>query len=274
MSEIRLLRESDVPALMRLNRAANWNQLEADWLRLLELEPDGCFGLEREGRIVATATAVCYERQLAWIGMVLTDPEYRRQGLGRALTERAVEYADERAIEWIKLDATDMGRPIYLQLGFEDESPIERWSAVPAHINGPRLEMEPFRLDSALDLAAFGTDRSALLRNLARGEAVSIAREGFAMARPGANAFGLGPCVARSASAARELIGSLLTKYPGQSFYWDLLPANGEAVRLAREFGFAPARKLVRMARRCDTQAAPLSNDDALVYAAAGFEYG
>ena len=274
MSEIRQLYPDDIPGLMRLNRAANWNQLEQDWLRLLELEPEGCFGADRDGRIVATATAICYGRDLAWIGMVLTDPDYRGQGLGRALTECAIAYVENRGVAWMKLDATDMGRPIYLRLGFDDEAPIERWSATTGSPPAPGSELSPFDLDTSLDVAAFGTDRSALLANLARGEALSSLGDGFAMARPGANAFSLGPCVARSSAAARELIGSILSRHSGVAFYWDLLPANTQAVDLAREFGFVPVRKLVRMVRRGVASARPFRGDDALVYAAAGFEYG
>jgi GNAT superfamily N-acetyltransferase len=274
MSEIRRLVPGDIPEVMRLNRAASWNQVEQDWLRLLELEPEGCFGADCNGRIVATATAVCYGSKLAWIGMVLTDPDFRGRGFGRALTECAIRYADERQIEWIKLDATDMGRPIYLRLGFEDERPIERWRGPATGRWDFVSRATRFQLDAALDAAAFGTDRSRLLMNLAQGEAFSIPGEGFVMARPGASAFSLGPCVARSPGAARDLISSVLAMHPGGPYYWDLLPANTQAVGLAREFGFTPARKLVRMVRRGVEEATPLRFDESLVYAAAGFEYG
>ncbi|MCW5980326.1 MAG: GNAT family N-acetyltransferase [Bryobacteraceae bacterium] len=274
MSDIRLLTPADLPALMRLNQAARWNQVEEDWRRLLELEPDGCFGIECDGRIVSTATAVCHGRRLAWIGMVLTDPDYRRRGYGRELTARAIRYANEEGVEWIKLDATDMGRPIYLDLGFEDEGPIERWSGVAAAAEPAGLRVRGFDYDRELDAAAFGADRRALLESLARGEAFSILGEGFAMARPGANSFTVGPCVARSRAAARELIAAVLVRHPGAPFYWDLLPANEEAVRLAGDLGFTPVRKLVRMALRGERAGAPPANDDSLVYAAAGFEYG
>ena len=41
--EVRLLLESDIPAALRLRELAQWNQTENDWLRLLRLEPNGCF---------------------------------------------------------------------------------------------------------------------------------------------------------------------------------------------------------------------------------------
>src|SRR5207245_1664402 len=101
MSGVRLLRPTDVPQAMRLKEAAGWNQTEDDWRRMLDLEPEGCFGIEQEGRLVATTTTICYGSRLAWIGMVLTDPEFRGRGLASRLMRRALEYLDSRGMEWI-----------------------------------------------------------------------------------------------------------------------------------------------------------------------------
>ena len=91
------------------------------------------------------------------------------------------------------------------------------------------------------------------------------------MARPGAKATYLGPCVAASAEPARALIAEFLGTHEGDAIYWDILPSNGAAIGLAREFGFAPVRSLSRMAI---PGRAPLPHDDSLVFAIAGFEYG
>jgi len=82
--ETRLLFESDIPSAMRLKEAAGWNQTEADWRRLLSLQPEGCFAAVRDGRLVGTTTVTIYG-ELAWIGMVLVDREYRRQGIASGL---------------------------------------------------------------------------------------------------------------------------------------------------------------------------------------------
>src|SRR3954452_3959003 len=104
---LRQLRASDLPDLMALTLAANWNQTSADWLRFLNFDPSGCFGFEHEGRIVASAACMRYEDQMAWIAMVLTLPEYRGRGFARRLTDVAIEYAGQRVV---RLDASDMGR--------------------------------------------------------------------------------------------------------------------------------------------------------------------
>jgi len=258
---------------MRLKEAAGWNQTETDWRNLMRLAPEGCFGIEGGAGLAATTTAVCFGRELAWIGMVLTHPEYRGRGLARALMEHAVAYLESKGVEWIKLDATHMGRPLYAKLGFEDECAIERWGSVAGLSRDPAgLPERAENPGRSLDREAFGADRGGLLHVLAQIDAAATG-DGFAMGRPGANAAYFGPCVARDAGSARQLLRWFLSRHTGD-VYWDILPQNREAVRLAEEHGFRPLRKLVRMARPGRHGARPFRHDDSLVYAIAGFEYG
>lgn len=259
---------------MRLKQAAGWNQTEADWRNLLELAPESCFGIDCDGELRATTTAICYGRDLAWIGMVLTDPAYRGRGLARRLMEHTLEYLRRERVHWIKLDATAMGRPVYERLGFRDETVIERWVRKPGAVREHANSTSPFVLDAALDRAAFGADRTPLLRALAGTEATSQRGAGFAMGRAGSTAAFFGPCVARSQDAARDLLAWFLAKHDGEIVYWDILTANRDAVELARGAGFERARELMRMSVAAIDDAPPLQKNDALVFGAAGFEYG
>ena len=90
--EVRLLLESDIPAALRLKELAQWNQTENDWLRLLRLDPDGCFCATIDGEVVATTTTTTYRPELAWIGMVLVDPMRRQLGIATRLMKVALEY--------------------------------------------------------------------------------------------------------------------------------------------------------------------------------------
>ena len=249
---------------MRLKEAAGWNQTEQDWRNVLELEPEGCFAIEVDGAVQATATAVCYGTRLAWIGMVLTHPDYRGRGLARALMEHAIAWLRARGVEWIKLDATDMGRPLYERLGFVAECAVERWAATaPGEVAQASACAGSGRTPFDLDLRAFGADRSPLLELLER--------QGYSTGRPGTKAAYFGPCVCPEAAEARERLCAFLAARPGERIFWDVLPHNTAARELAREFGFAPVRQLVRM-----TLPGPgaFAHDDNLVYAIAGFEFG
>src|SRR5688500_18994122 len=166
---LRTLTVDDLPGLVALKAAANWNQTEEDLARVLRLAPNGCFGIEADGVLAASASVVTYGDDLAWVGMVLTLPEFRGRGFARQLMERAVEYAGDRPT---RLDATDMGQPLYASVGFVVECPVERWRREGGRpIDAPQVDA--LRFDGALDRAVFGADRAALLRDLQRYETAS-----------------------------------------------------------------------------------------------------
>jgi hypothetical protein len=239
---------------MELALAAGWNQTREDWVRLIALEPAGCFGAELDGRLVATTTLLCYGRDLAWIGMVLTHRDYQRRGLARRLVQEALDLAGRQNIRSVKLDATDQGRPLYQALGFEDEQPVERWRRDEVSAAGP---MPAISLDRAADLRAFGCDRSRFLDALPPG-----------VHRPGTRAHYFGPYVAEDPNRAETEIREVAAAIRAPMF-WDLFPAHPHAPRIASELGFAPVRRLVRMVR-----GERIVTDDTLVYAIGGFEAG
>src|SRR5438093_626515 len=72
---LRQMTHADIPAGLRLCRAAGWNQLESDWRCFLELNPEGCRVAESESRVAGTVTTLRYEAKFSWISMVLVDPE-------------------------------------------------------------------------------------------------------------------------------------------------------------------------------------------------------
>src|SRR5207244_11781475 len=117
----------------------------------------------------------------------------------------------------------------------------------------------------ALDLGAFGADRSNILQALAPRSTLELTSNAFLFARPGRTTQYLGPCIADDLVAAREIIIRVVEA----NWSWDLLPANKQAVALASELGFTRQRCLTRMAR-----GKPLRGYEEMVFAIAGFELG
>jgi GNAT superfamily N-acetyltransferase len=270
--EVRLLTAADLDAAMALSREAGWNQTREDWARMLALTPQGCFGVDCDDRLVATSTTYCYGSELAWIGMVLTAADYRGRGLARATMHAAIDFARSRDVAWIKLDATDMGRPLYEKLGFAAEYAVERWLRPAAPASGALVDA--CRPSPTLDREAFGADRSELLMSLAPIEAASISARAFAMGRPGTKAAYFGPCVSRSVDDAAKLLDWFLSRHAHEQVFWDLIEPNFDAYALARTRGFNPVRRLARMALAGRPSVAPFVERPELVYALGGFEFG
>jgi GNAT superfamily N-acetyltransferase len=282
LSAVRTMKPGDIPSAMELSTAANWNQTPEDWHRVMQLSAEGCRCIEDAGRIVATTSLLSYGAQLAWIGMVLTRPEYRRQGLARRLMEDAIAMAECGGIRTLKLDATDEGRPLYESLGFVVEEPVERWgrngdklSAAKKKANAGKGSLGNAQISDDLfsqDAEAFGVERRELLEALSALGRCIVTEKGYALSRPGRVTQYLGPCVANSEMDVRQLIVAHLEAEESRGlepWYWDLLPANTEAVRCATELGFTRRRILWRMRR-----GEAIENNDAMVYAIAGFELG
>jgi GNAT superfamily N-acetyltransferase len=260
---MRLLQEQDIAIAAELSAEAGWNQTADDWRMLLQLNPENCFGIDADDRLVSTATLMCYGKQLGWIGMVLTNGAYRRRGFARTLLMHTIARADKLGIESLKLDATDQGQPLYASLGFRVEQPVERWWRPHAAACG--TDIQPAKLPDHDDLLAYGADRSELLRALTKRSKVQANSDGFCLSRPGRRANYIGPCISKTVDFA---LRSIQTSAVQESF-WDLLPHNHSALTLATELGFQPQRKLIRMVRGRD-----LRCREDWIYAIAGFELG
>ncbi len=125
MIAYREMTPDDIRAGLNLCRLAGWNQLARDWELFLQIHSKGCrVGVDDAGNVVGTVTTIPYENHFTWIGMVLVDPAKRRQGIGTQLLRDALQLTADH--ETIKLDATPVGREVYLKLGFVDEYRITR----------------------------------------------------------------------------------------------------------------------------------------------------
>ncbi len=279
--KIRLLGAEDLPAAMRLKEAAGWNQTEEDWLRLLRLEPRGCFAAESGGRLVGTATTTTYGRELAWVGMVLVDPEFRRRGIASHLMRAALAYLDGEGVRAVKLDATPDGRHVYEGFGFEAELLIERWAR--EALEGGGQDADSSSLDHArlaevleLDRLAFGADRARLVELLVAQSAGSFVRaaagrvKGYALTRTGARADYVGPLVASDFETASGLLDEALARHAGRPLYIDVKTRFETLAGALAERGFRKQRDLVRMRRGARTHA----GTSARVFAIAGPEVG
>jgi GNAT superfamily N-acetyltransferase len=258
MLSIRLMTAADVPLGMRLKEQAGWNQTEADWRRYLELQADGCFVAELNGRTVGTAATSIFGA-VAWIALVLVDETVRGRGIGTALMQHALAFLDARHIPTVRLDATHLGQPVYEKLGFVGEYELVRYEDVlPA---GPAVtgvepappEVWPELVE--LDRSVTGADRRRWLQRLFAEwpEAVRVVRgpegvRGFLTARRGSRAVHMGPCLGMGTSG-ELLLADAWQRLGGQRVILDVVTDHAAARALPERLGWPVRRRFLRMRR-------------------------
>jgi hypothetical protein len=190
--------------------------------------------------------------------MVLVAPALRGRGIGRLLMEHALAHLRSAGVTTIKLDATPAGKPLYEKLGFETELLLERWERSPKSIGYSVHELQEPPLPEAaleLDRAAFGLDRSDLLRALETDSivppiTVSDARDtlsGFALARDGMLASYVGPVVARDRVGAAALLDRVSRRLGQKRIFIDVNTTSRIHGSLLADHGFSKQRELFRM---------------------------
>jgi len=255
---IRKMTSADIPLGMRLKAENGWNQLEADWRRQLDLEPDGGLVAEIDGQGVGTACA-CVFGDIAWISMVLVDKAVRGQGIGSALMQHVVQHLDERGVATIRLDATPLGRPVYEKLGFLGDFGLTRYEGMMKTTETVAGVLPMFAGDlpavCELDETVTKTGREKLLRHLfeampgqMRKYVAANRLQGFCLCRPGAHGWQIGPLVGEP-DAGRALLIDAAKRFTGQRVYADVPVDHPWAGNLVKSLGLKVQRPFLRMSR-------------------------
>lgn len=252
------LRLTGIEAAFHFASAEGWNQTRSDWIRLLKHQPKGCFGAHCGERLVGTVTTSIYG-ELAWLGMMLVQRDYRRIGIGRRLMLAALEYAKAEGVSTIKLDATPAGRTLYEAMGFIPEAGIERWerSGVAPNVEANSIAIEETIVNDIykIDHLAFGADRATMLDSLLQQSSAQplMVRNpagsagGYAMARPGSRAMYVGPIISIDPLLTTALVDQIIGQFPEQAIYVDFYKGSAADSSVLSARSFTKQRDLTRM---------------------------
>jgi GNAT superfamily N-acetyltransferase len=215
----RALTAGDAARAQRLVVEAGWNQLPADWELMLRLGRG--FGIEdAAGTLIATALTLPLGEQISWISMVLVASHARRSGLGSHLLRRCLEHVQASG-RVAGLDATELGRPVYLALGFRDLYRLQRLvfdgGNLSTAIIPPGVSVAPLADGDMAEVIAWDREISGFARRdivrdlqLRMPQCAWLARRagrvaGYVLAREGLRATQLGPVLAEDGATAALL---------------------------------------------------------------------
>lgn len=199
-----------------------------------------------DNKMVGIGTAIVYG-ETAWLAHIIVHPEYRNKGIGKRLTEALVETSFSKGSETIFLSATELGVPVYKNLGFEIETEYLIYKS--------EAKIEPFELSEKiipnqsnfnnqimdLDYKISGEDRQVLLEPNLSGAYIYLDDQkvsGFYLPD-----LGDGLIVASTVTAGIELMKLRLNTNDEASFPKDNLPAT----KFILQHPFREVRKEKRM---------------------------
>jgi GNAT superfamily N-acetyltransferase len=257
---VRPMRARDIVNAMKLSNAEGWNQTEKDWKLLLESPQNVCLLAECNKKIVGTTTAMNYANQIAWIGMVLVDAEYRGQGVSKLLLTKILKKLESFAS--IKLDATPAGQQVYKKFDFKDEYLIARLATGSMKnlsfdddsVLAESIQWKDIEEITAFDEHVFGTNRRQLIESLVKRyphKAWLLRRNnsiaGFALGREGNKYHQVGPVFGSTSDDVKILIRKALKELTNQPVVIDVLCEKEDLINWLYSIGFTMQRHFVRM---------------------------
>jgi GNAT superfamily N-acetyltransferase len=243
MITYRNMQPEDIPAGLALCRSAGWNQLARDWELFLQLNPEGCVVATDDNSVVGTVATIRYQHFFSWIGMVLVDPAYRRQGIGMQLLEKALQILQTE--QTVKLDEYPVSRMVCIHTE-------KKWAAS----NARPLTKRDLSIVAAFDCKVFGADRHFLLKWMVEGapQLAFVIEErneiqGYCMGRKGYSYTHIGPVIAKNMLTAKNLLSAALNRCIGHSVVLDISHVDPEWKEWLTTLGFTEQRFFIRMYR-------------------------
>jgi len=156
-----------------------------------------------------------------YLGMMTVHQEFQRKGIGQAMLQHMLDWAEVQGIPFLRLDASEAGFPLYLQFGFEvrDQALMFQPADYSPSLNFPQqvrpLKSQDIQALADFDTPIFGANRAGLFRALL----TDFPERGFAVYDASGDMTGylfaqtqrLGPWAACSPQDAEPLLQAALT---------------------------------------------------------------
>jgi GNAT superfamily N-acetyltransferase len=209
---------SDVPKNVALSGSVGWQDVESEW-RVLH-EAAEVRGARREDHLLVQGALGDYGTCMTLAKMVVA-PDEQRRGWGARLLDDFMAKADARGLP-VGLCATDQGRSLYASRQFQVTGTLVILVGVPDVGTGEGETVVPL-LDAEravqLDRRFSGCDRSRMLRARWREASdkfqLSDGESGFGLASAQGEGTLVGPILAETEQAARQLARALLASATG-----------------------------------------------------------
>ncbi|MFD3448919.1 GNAT family N-acetyltransferase [Microbacteriaceae bacterium 4G12] len=227
---LKALNKLDIEKIVNLSHSVGWDYDQHEIQTVLD--SGNIYGhINEHDELLSSAAIIPYGQDLASIGMVIVNPQYRGLGLGKSVVEACINSITSNTP--IMLISTDEGKPMYEKLGFQTVSSVHKYlcdhyitptsSCLHNQYDIGFYQDKDFPQIKQLDQEAVGPNREDFLKHrirqskrslVARGTNGDIVGFGLSIQTP-ANLI-LGPIVALNDQVATLLIHSLSKNHSGR----------------------------------------------------------
>lgn len=270
--------KSDVLGLIELSASVGWDY---DEYEIITVMSSGKISGHKNaaGKIVSSAAIIPYDTNLASIGMVIVNEEYRGLGLGKKATQICIDSVSEDTS--IMLISTEAGKPLYEILGFIAVDFVQKYLS-DNYIHNKQLNNRDITIEKysendfnevvELDSDAFGDKRRKFLLNrIDQSKQCLVVRNqkgkiiGFGLSILGPINLILGPIVAPDPQTAALIIDGLALNHQGK-LRIDVPSSNNDLILFLQKSGFIKVSEPPIMIKNSDNM--PYRNKELFAIAA------
>ena len=262
MLSIQLMSPRDFKYAVTLTDTMNWNMTDDDFSFMIELEPQGCFILCSDSKPVGLATTITFDH-VGWIGNVIVDNKYRRQGAGSLLVQHAIQYLETKDVQTVYIYAYPAKQSFYQRLGFHTESNFIVLHGSPDILPQTSVTIIPATKTHhpsiiAFDYRCLGYSRRKLLSCLLSLSStrcyialMNDSLQGYAIIKNYGSMAELGPivCTRKAKRTSSDLIHSALRDNPVSDTFMCIPQNECALINSLKSNGFQEDFRVVRMLR-------------------------
>ncbi len=232
-----------------------WNPGVDDAAAFHAVDPEGFLMGWVGAEPVAAISVVRHNPRYGFLGLFITRPEWRGQGVGGKLWQAGMAHLGDRTVG---LDGVLAQQGSYARAGFELSHRTIRFAASAPPDPWPHARrVEPGMIRDLIGLDAFvsGEDRAAYLgawftdtptrRTLALVDSGEIT--GVGTIRACREGYKVGPLIAPKVAEAESLLRALAAAIGTRSVLIDMPESNPSALAMAEHLGFKPVFEVARM---------------------------
>jgi GNAT superfamily N-acetyltransferase len=250
---------AELDTMLQWAAREGWNPGLDDATPFFAADPDGYWVAEDEGRIAAAISIVSYGEDYAFLGFYMAHPDFRGQGIGHALWQKALA---ETTAATVGLDGVVAQQENYRKSGFAYAHANFRYGGEVSCSEPPSselVEVSPVHIPSIIeyDRRFSPGPRDAFLkewlRPLSSRNSVALIRNaeilGYGTIRACREGHKIGPLFADTETNADLIFRKLVTMAGGGQIFLDIPEPNAAARALCDRYNLKPVFETARMYR-------------------------